>query len=164
VRKIYLKSIGEDEINKLFGIAPKSIYENLDNLNKYSEKLKVLQVNNIFSDEIINSYKATVLNKWKEELINRRINDYTVEIEEYKPIHVVETVLDNDLEAWEKINEIRKYLAKDLPGTESLFTRIRVAAKNEKYEVVSELSIELEKKMDELRKLYVEYKRNMIEI
>lgn len=53
---------------------------------------------------------------------------------------------------------------KDCYSSKSLFTRIREAIKNQDYETVSNLQIEMESKMSELRELYSDYARNLLDI
>jgi len=158
------ETYGEEEINKLFGYAPKSIYENLENFDKYPDKLKTLQANGVFSDKIIDSYKMSVLQKWKDELVKRIINNYTDEIKEYKPRHTAQRAEDNDLTTWGKISDLRKYIAKDMEYYDCLCTRIKKAIKEEDYKLASDLSIELEEKITELRKLYSDYAKNVLDV
>ena len=112
----------EEERNKLFGIAPKTIYENIDNLEKYKEKLEILKVNNVFNDKIINSFRLSVLNRWKEELGKRIITEYTNEIRDYKPIHTQEKALDNDLAAWTKISDLSIELEEKIKKLRKLYS------------------------------------------
>lgn len=158
------ETYNEEEINKLFGVAPRSIYENLESLDKYPEKLKILKEKDVFSDRIINSYKESVLQKWKDELEKRIINDYTVEIRDCKQVHITDKAADNDMTAWARISDMRKYIAKDMTHSSCLFTKIKTAIKEENYKVASDLSIELEDKMVELRKLYSEYTKNILDV
>jgi len=153
----------EEERNSLFGRAPKSVFENIENLDKETEKLKVLKVNNVFNEKLINSFKLSVITRWKEELRKRIITEYTNEIREYKAIHIAEKALDNDLTAWAKINEIRKNIAKDSTHYECLFTRIKKALNEENYKIASDLSIELEEKIEKLRKMYYDYTKNILD-
>jgi len=153
----------EEQRNSLFGVAPKSIYENIQNLEKYKEKLEILKINNVFTDKIINSFKISVIKRWKEEMCKRIINEYTNEIREYKPIHIVEKALDNDIARWAKINELRKYIAKDSTHYDCVFTRIKRAIKEENYVLASDLSVELEEKMEVLRRLYSDYSKNILD-
>ena len=153
----------EEERNSLFGKAPKSVYENIENLDLQKEKLEILKVNNVFEEKIINSFKISVIKRWREELTKRIITEYTNEIRSYKAIHIPEKALDNDLSAWTKINEIRKNLAKDSTHYECLFTRIKKAIKEENYKLASDLSIELEEKIEKLRKMYYEYTKNILD-
>ena len=71
--------------------------------------------------------------------------------------------MDNDLTAWAKINEIRKYIAKDSTHYDCLFTRIKKALKEENYKEASDLSIELEDKIEKLRKMYNNYTKNILD-
>lgn len=153
----------EQERNSLFGIAPRSIYENVSNLDKLPEKTKVLKVNDVFTDKIIESFKTSVLNRWQQELCKRIINEYTNEIRELKPIHIQEKALDNDLAIWTKINEYRKNIAKDSTHYNCLFTKIKNAINENNYKEASDLSIKLEEDFEKLRKLYYEYRKNIID-
>jgi len=153
----------DEQRNSLFGEAPKSIYENIQNLEKYKDKLEILKINNVFTDKIINSFKISVIKRWKEEMCKRIINEYTNEIREYKPIHIVEKALDNDIARWAKINELRKYIAKDSTHYDCVFTRIKRAIKEENYVLASDLSVELEEKMEVLRRLYSDYSKNILD-
>lgn len=153
----------EEERNSLFGKAPKSVYENIENLDLQKEKLEILKINNVFKENIINSFRMSVIKRWREELTKRIITEYTNEIRSYKAIHIPEKALDNDLSAWTKINEIRKNLAKDSTHYECLFTRIKKAIKDEDYKLASNLSIELEEKIEKLRKMYYEYTKNILD-
>ena len=153
----------EEQRNSLFGKAPRSVFENIENLDKEMKKLEILKTNNVFNDKIINSFKLSVINRWKEELSKRIITEYTNEIREYKAIHTIEKALDNDLTTWAKINEIRKYIAKDTPHYECMFTRIKKAINAEEYKLASNLSIELEEKIQVLRKMYYDYTKNILD-
>lgn len=153
----------EEERNSLFGKAPKSVIENIENLDLQKEKLEILKVNDVFNEKIINSFKISVVKRWKEELTKRIITEYTNEIRSYKAIHIPEKALDNDLSTWTKINEIRKNLAKDSTHYECLFTRIKKAIKDEDYKLASDLSIDLEDKIEKLRKMYYEYTKNILD-
>ena len=63
----------------------------------------------------------------------------------------------------DNINEIRKNLAKDSTHYECLFTRIKKAIKDEDYKLASDLSIDLEEKIEKLRKMYYEYTKNILD-
>lgn len=153
----------DEERNSLFGIAPKTVFENIQNLDLQKEKIKILKLNDVFDDKIINSFKISVIDRWKEELTKRIITEYTNEIREYKPIHITEKALDNDLTAWAKINELRKNIAKDSTHYDCLFTRIKKSINDENYKEASDLAIELEEKIEKLRKMYYEYTKNILD-
>ena len=53
---------------------------------------------------------------------------------------------------------------KDTYTRQSLFTKIKDAANNKNFKMLSELQLELNEKMSKLRKLYFEYKKNILDI
>ncbi|MEG1483429.1 glutamine synthetase [Clostridium sp.] len=153
----------DDERNKYFGKAPSTIYENLVQLDKYPKKLNVLKRNNVFDDSLINSFKLAVIQRWTTEISSRVISNYMHEIRTFKLLHG-STALDLDVSTWMKINELRHYIMKDTYTTKSLFTRVKESLTKEDYSDASRLSLELDDKMTKLRRLYADYKRNLIDI
>ncbi|MBM7871968.1 glutamine synthetase [Clostridium pascui] len=153
----------EEERENFFGKVPATVYENLTAFEKYPEKLAVLKEGNILSDKIINSFKLITINRWITEVTTRLINNYAEEIRSYKKLHSMDNALDLDLSNWIAIDELRKYLMKDTYTTKSLFTRIKDAADEKDYAQVSELQLELDEKISTLRKLYSNYKKNLLD-
>ena len=153
----------DDERNKYFGKAPSTIYENLVQLDKYPKKLNVLKRNNVFDNALINSFKLAVIQRWTTEISSRVISNYMNEIRTFKILHNC-TALDLDVSTWMKINDLRHYIMKDTYTTKSLFTRVKESLVKEDYSDASRLSLELDDKMTNLRSLYSDYKRNLIDI
>ncbi|MBU3109226.1 glutamine synthetase [Clostridium gasigenes] len=153
----------DDERNKYFGKAPSTVYENLVQLDKYPKKLNVLKRNNVFNDVLINSFKLAVIQRWTTEISSRVISNYMHEIRTFKILHGP-TALDLDVSTWMKINDLRHYIMKDTYSTNSLFTRVRESLVKEDYSDASRLCLELDDKMSKLRRLYSDYKRNLIDI
>lgn len=153
----------DDERNKYFGKAPSTVYENLVQLDKYPKKLNVLKRNNVFNDVLINSFKLAVIQRWTTEISSRVISNYMHEIRTFKILHGP-TALDLDVSTWMKINDLRHYIMKDTYATNSLFTRVRESLVKEDYSDASRLCLELDDKMSKLRRLYSDYKRNLIDI
>lgn len=154
----------EEERNKFFGKAPATVYENLCSLDKYSEKLNVLKRNDVLTDKLINSFKLAVLQRWTTEITSRVISNYMKEIRSCKPLHALSSALDLDISNWMAINKLRQYIMKDTYTNKSLFTRIKDAFANDDLELASNLYLELEDKMQELRSLYSHYKKNLLDI
>ena len=48
-----LLKAAREERNALFGLAPKSVYENIENLEKYKDRLEILKVNNVFNPFLV---------------------------------------------------------------------------------------------------------------
>ena len=80
-----------------------------------------------------------------------------------KKLHGIDNVTDLDVVNWEEINNLRNYLMKDSLRDKSLFTRIRDAADNKNYRLVSKLQLEMAEKISLLKHLYTIYRRNLLE-
>ncbi|WP_432401285.1 glutamine synthetase [Wukongibacter sp. M2B1] len=150
-----------EERNKLFGVPPTTVWENICNFNKYPEKLKVLSTNDVFTEKIIASFKTSILMQWTTELKNRIIPSNIELVRDCKKVHDLEFATDLDIVNWEKVNQLRYYLMKDSMSQKSLFTRIRESIDNKEYDLVSDLQIEMSEKITDLKKLYAIYKRNL---
>ncbi|NLP41271.1 MAG: glutamine synthetase [Veillonellaceae bacterium] len=151
-----------EERDRLFSKPPATVWENMENLKKYPEKVAVLTAGNIFREELINAFVAGALTRWKTELLKRLIPENLAIVKECQCLHDANTVADYDLYTWEKIQALRIYLAKDTFAQKSLFTRIEEAVIAGEYEAVSRLQLEMADKISELEASYSKYKKNMI--
>ena len=158
------EAFSDEERDKYFGKAPATIYENISALAKYPEKVQVLKRNDVLTEQLIDSVKMAVTNRWILEISHRVINSYGDKIRGYKDLHSVDKALDLDITNWTNINNLRVYIMKDTYTNKSLFTRIKEAFDKKDLELASNLYIELEEKMEEIRKLYSSYKRNLLDI
>lgn len=154
----------EEERNRLFGIAPRTVYENLTAFQKHPEKLQMLKSGDVFTDKILSSFTSGVERRWITEITSRIIPNYMSKIRSYKMLHSVEKAYDVDVTRWEKVNELKQYLMKDSYSSKSLFTRIYDAVEANDFETVSNLQVEMDEKMQELRETYMDYKKNLLEI
>jgi len=154
----------EEELERYFGKAPKTVYENLCSFNNFPNKLQVLKNGGVFTEDIINSFKLTAISRWITEITNRLINNCIDDIRSYKKLHSLDNALDLDISRWMEINNLRSYIMKDTYTRQSLFTKIKDAANNKNFKMLSELQLELNEKMSNLRKLYFEYKKNILDI
>lgn len=152
-----------EERDRLFGKPPATVWENMRSLEICKDKRDVLINGDVFTYEIINSFKTANIAKWETELQSRIIPGNINIVRECTKIHSEETSTDLDDEMWNKINCIRIYLMKDSINKKSLFTRIREALNGGDYELASFLQQEMSQKMSELRELYSIYKRNLFE-
>lgn len=153
----------DEERDEYFGKAPATVYENLIQLDRYPEKLEVLRRNNVFSDSIINSFKLAITQRWTTDIIHRIILNHAAEVRSFKQLHSV-NALDLDISNWMTINNLRHYIMKDTYTTKSLFTRTKDAISNKDYALASNLLLELEDSMKNLRELYSNYTKNLLDI
>jgi glutamine synthetase len=154
----------EEERIKYFGKAPATVYENLSAFDKYPEKLNSLKAGDVLSDKLANSFKLAVTKRWITEISTRIMGNYSDEIRSCKMLHSLDKALDLDVSNWMAINNLRYYLMKDTYTSKSLFTRIKDAIEDGDYALVSNLQIELDSKMKELRERYTNYKKNLLDI
>lgn len=154
----------EEERNTFFSKAPATIYENITALDRYPEKVTVLKRNNVMTEQLINSFRIAVTERWATEIGNRVINNYMNEVRLCKALHSLDRALDLDVSNWMKINDLRMYIMKDTYTNKCLFTRIKESLTNNDLKTASNLYLELEDKMNELRTLYSSYKKNLLDI
>jgi glutamine synthetase len=154
----------DEERSKLFGKAPATVYENVVAFDKYPEKLAILKHGDVFTEQILSSFRSGVERRWLTEISSRIISNYADEIRSFKKLHCAEQALDLDVANWQKVNDLRQYLLKDTYSTKSLFTSVKDAIDAGDYETVSELQVKMDAKIVELRALYSAYKNNLLDI
>ena len=149
-----------EQRDQMFGKPPATVWENMEALQKYPDKLKVLKAGNVMRQELIDAFVNGALLRWKVELIERIIPNNLDTVREIVRMHEEANPVDDA--AWAKISALRVYLAKD--GAEkSLFTRIREALTSGKYSEASALQQEMTAKMGELGKMFACYQKNLID-
>lgn len=149
----------EEERAHLFGVAPATVWENLQSFKKYPEKVKAVQ-GGVITDLSLESFFTVALNQWKMELHNRLIPNYMEIVRECVKLHG-DDATDYDTENWNRINLQRFYLAKDTLSEKCLLTRVKEALDNDAYDLASDLQVELQQKIDKLIEAYAQYKKNL---
>lgn len=149
----------EEERTQLFGSAPKNVYENMKQLNKENKKLYILQQGDIFKDEIIASYKTSVINNWKTLYLHRTIKQY---LKDLKDIQALESDCEYDKIRWNEILNLKEEIYKDTENKKSLVSTIKELLEADDYELASMWMLSLEEKLDELKMKYKAYKNNIL--
>ena len=150
-----------EERNKRFSAPPATVYENVRSLDIEKDKLEALKQGGVFNDKIINSFKVGSIDKWKKELGNRIIQDYSDRIRSYVKLHTKENMDALDEVNWNAISDIKFNVMKDTLTRSSIFTQIRDAIESDDYQIASNLQLELERNMEDVEKLYMQYKKNI---
>lgn len=150
-----------EERDRLFGVHPATVWENMTAFEKYDEKKAVLAASGVLDDKIVNAFVAGALTRWKTELESRIIPDNLTLVRRCKEIES-EYYTDQDAYNWNKVNELRCYLAKDTLENKSLFTMVREALEDGDYALASELQVKMYSTVEELKELYAVYTRNII--
>ncbi|NJD02709.1 MAG: glutamine synthetase [Ruminiclostridium sp.] len=153
----------DKERNKMFGVPPATVWENLVNLTDHTGKAKVLASGGVFESNILESYKRATTVQWALELSERLLSENAELVRKSIKLHGDGNFEDFDEELWGRINSVRKYLMKDSIKEKSLFTKIREAIDKHEYHKVSDMQLEMSEKVSELKKLYNVYKRNLID-
>ena len=152
----------DKERDTMFGKPPATVYDNVINLTNQAEKRKVLLAGDVMSEKIIMSFQLAITNRWLSEVVNRLLLNNMDIVRSFKNVHDSQEN-ELDLMAWAKVNNLRHYLMKDTSTSTSLFTKIRNAGNVSDYKEVSELQVEMDEKMVELKNAYGEYRRNLID-
>jgi len=154
----------EEQRNRLFGIPPATVWENLSAISSNPQKEAVLMYGGVFEKDILASYIKAISLQWTMELSERILHENSDFIRSCKKLHENEKYTDYDEMMWNKIDELRHELMKDSLEHKSLFTRIRNAIEAGEYETVSKLQVEMAEKITQLQKMYAIYKRNIMEL
>ncbi len=152
----------QEERDRLYGKAPATVWENISAFSSNEEKQQVLKNGGVFTDELINSFKLVTTEKWKNELSGRIIHDNIMLLKTFVRLHREhDHATDLDVVNWEKIVYLKTKLMKDSMTKKCIFTKIKNAISEGDYDTASDLQIQMNEKMSEIRTLYIEYKNNI---
>lgn len=160
--KDVFEAFSPEERDKLFGIPPRTVWENISAFEKYPEKLKIFLENGAIDNLTLDSYKEATMAQWTTELHNRLIPEAMDLVRECKRAHDEDECTDFDMMNWGKINNLRVYLGQNTIEEKCLLSRIISALDDEDYELASNLQIEMQEKSSSLSKLYCNYKKNLL--
>jgi len=152
----------QDERDKLYGKAPTTVWENINAFASNEIKQLVLKKGDVFTDEIINSFRVSTTEKWKNELEGRIIHDNIMLLKTFVKLHSEhDHATDLDVVNWERIVYLKTKLMKDSMTKKCIFTKIKNAISQGDYDIASDLQIQMNEKMSEIRTLYIGYKNNI---
>ncbi|MBP2632134.1 MAG: glutamine synthetase catalytic region [Firmicutes bacterium] len=151
----------EEERSSLFGMHPATVWENMTAMETHPDKKAVLTAGGALRTEIIDAFVAGALLRWKTELLSRIMPENLSIVRSCKEFEADYTT-DQDCYMWNKVNELRCYLAKDSLEEKCLFTLLTEALEEEDYATASGLQVEMYDKIQELKALYAAYKKNII--
>ncbi len=151
----------EDEINKFFGKAPRTVWENISTFDKNYDKLEIFKRDDVMTEQALLSYKEAVLNQWTMELTNRIVPEVMDLLRKCVKEHGDEDSTDYDRHFWGRVLRLRNYLGKNSLEETCLLTLIVEAIERKDYAKASDLQTEMQVKVEELRSLYSIYKKNL---
>lgn len=140
-----------DDRNKYFGKSPKTTYENIILLN--NDKSSILLQNDVFTKDIINSFKLSSLDRYLMEIEHRLLPKYKNEV----------NILINNFKYNTKVssltylilNELNFKLFSNTLEHLSLYSKMKDFIKNKDFEHISNLQIEIEDTINILKKLSI---------
>lgn len=151
----------EEERAKLFGKAPSTVWENFRVMDERAGEMDKITGGDETVALIIRSFRAQMTLKWSTEYHDRLIPNSMDFVRRCVRAHVEDNATDYDIMNWRKVNELRCSLGKDYIGRKSLLTRAKEALDAEDYELASELELEIQDSVEELRDAYSEYRKNL---
>ena len=151
----------EEERDRFFGKAPKTVWENISAFDRNPEKLDIFRRDDVMTDMALMSYKEAVLDQWMMELKNRIVPETMDVLRLCTRAHGEDESADYDRHFWGKILKLRNYLGKNTLEETCLLTRIVNAIDAREYQEASNLQIEMQEKIEELRELYITYRKNL---
>lgn len=150
-----------DERNRLFGRAPRTVWENICAFDDEADKLKIFERDNVISPLSLASYRDAIVAQWKMELHNRIVPNVMNQIRRTVKRHTESDCVDYDVAYWAQIDKIRNELGRDTLHDQCLLTEIVQALDRNEYDVASDKQIEAQRKVEELTNLYSTYKKNL---
>jgi len=150
-----------EERDKLFGKAPRTVWENICAFEDYPEKLMIFKRDNVMTQTSLESYKEAVVAMWVTELHNRIVPNTMDFVRRCKKRHDDSDCTDIDMLNWNTVDELRKKMGKDDIKHKSLLTQIRDALDQREYGVASELQIKMQEEIKKLTDAYTTYEKNL---
>ena len=154
------ETMTNEERDRLFGKPSATVYDSMLVLSEHKNVTSILCAGDVFDRIILESYARAMLDRWEMELSQRVIPNNRSALRSYTKRNDDSSEYDNEL--WNNILAKKHYLAKNTADSRSLFDRIKEAIDNKDLSLVSDLQLEMNDLMDEIRSLYKEYCNNQI--
>lgn len=143
-----------------FGKPPATVWENVKIMRANADKVKVLTESNILSNRIVDSFVASILYRWKNELIDRIIPGVEAAVRTYRKLNNADGIDD---ERWDSIAAKRIELAKDTSTAKCICTCLKEALERGDYDKASDLQLLMTKKAQALEDEYRVYALNILD-
>lgn len=150
----------EEERNALFGKPPATVWENVKTMQANPDKVAVLTAGGSVDQSIIDSFVASILYRWKNELIDRIIPGTEMQVKSFRELEEEDKL---DEKRWKAIKAKRIELAKDTLDGECICTKLKKALEADDYDAASDLQLDMMKKVEELGKEYRTYALNVLD-
>lgn len=158
------KDYTTEERDKLFGVSPKTAWENICALDRFPEKTAVLMREGVMTEQALDSFKTAAIDQWAMSMHDRLIEKMLEEVRECRMVHDKNSCSRVDESRWDEISKMRIEIAKDTSAGPCLLTQLSKALDAEDYEKASEMQFEISEKILVLEKLYKKYTKNILDI
>lgn len=150
----------EEERNALFGKPPATVWENVKTMRANPDKVAVLTAGGSVDATIVDSFVASILYRWKNELMDRIIPGTEMQVKSFRELEEEDKL---DEKRWKAIKAKRIELAKDTLDSECICTKLKNALEADDYDAASDLQLDMMKKVEELGKEYRTYALNVLD-
>lgn len=150
----------DEERDALFGKPPATVWENVKTMRAHPEKLAVVTAGGSVNEVIVDSFVASILYRWKNELMDRIIPETEAVIKTFRELDDEDKL---DEKRWKAIKAKRIEIAKDTMESECICTKLKKALEADDYDTASDLQLEMTKKTEELGKEYRTYALNILD-
>lgn len=153
----------EEERNTLFGKPPATVWENMQAIDKYPEKAKILLEGGAIRPAFIHSFLEGAMFRWRTELATHFIPECREKLISYKPLHNLDSANSSwDENMWAQVDKLRTEIGRNTDMSKCLFTQIDEALNAGEYGKASAAQLILMAKMEEIDKLYHTYANNIL--
>lgn len=149
----------QEERDAAFGKPPATVWENVKTMKANPDKVAVIEAGGSLNATIVDSFVASIVYRWKNELIDRIIPATEALVKGFKKLDSED---DLDEERWDIIREKKFELIKDTKSGKCLCSKLKAALEADDYDTASDLQIEISKKSEALEKEYNEYALNIV--
>ena len=149
----------QEERDAAFGKPPATVWENVKTMKANPDKVAVIEAGGTLSATIVDSFVASIVYRWKNELIDRIIPATEALVKGFKKLPSEDEL---DEERWADILDKKYELIKDTKAGKSLCTKLKDALEADDYDTASDLQIEINKKAEALEKEYGVYALNIV--
>ncbi len=150
----------QEERDAIFGKPPATVWENVKIMRSHPEKLAVITRGGTLNDTLVDSFMASILYRWENEIVDRLIPKTEKLVKRMKKLDNEDKL---DEKRWKSIKAKRVELAKDTEEGECICTRLKKALEAKNYDKASDLQIEMMKKTEALEKEYAVYALNVLD-
>ncbi len=150
----------QEERDAIFGKPPATVWENVKIMRSHPDKLAVITRGGTLNDTLVDSFMASILYRWENEIVDRLIPKTETLVKRMKKLDNEDKL---DEKRWKSIKAKRVELAKDTEEGECICTRLKKALEAKNYDKASDLQIEMMKKTEALEKEYAVYALNVLD-